>query len=172
LEGGELDALRVDSADHVTDDAALARGVHRLQHQQDGIHRLAGARTREQPLLQFAEHRAARLELPVALVLASAESRRAPRIDVLVSESVSDAQKVARPGRPDVLAHADIMPGFRPMSDAPGTIASWTLPFSSSSWRWSPQHSPAASVSCSGCCAGGRRTPRRGPRRSQPACAR
>jgi hypothetical protein len=34
LERGELHALRVDDADDVLDDAALAGGVHRLQHEQ------------------------------------------------------------------------------------------------------------------------------------------
>ena len=52
LERGDLDALGVHRADGVLDRAALARGVHALQHDQQAA-RAAGRRLREQALLQW-----------------------------------------------------------------------------------------------------------------------
>jgi hypothetical protein len=37
LEAGDVDALRVDAAEHVPDRAVLAAGVHRLQDDEDRV---------------------------------------------------------------------------------------------------------------------------------------
>ena len=56
LERLDVHALRIDHADGVPDHAALAGGVHPLQHDQDARRAgLAGPTGREQPLLQVAE---------------------------------------------------------------------------------------------------------------------
>ena len=62
LERVVLDALRVDHAHHVAHDAALARGVHGLQDEQD-LRRGAGARGGEEPFLQLVEHPAGFLQV-------------------------------------------------------------------------------------------------------------
>ena len=54
LEGGDLHTLRVDQSDSMAQGAALARGVHALEHQQDAA---VAARTAlgEEPLLEVGQ---------------------------------------------------------------------------------------------------------------------
>ncbi len=54
-EAGVSDALRISSSHNVFDDAALARGVHTLQHQEQRAVVLAASAVRVQHLLQVGE---------------------------------------------------------------------------------------------------------------------
>jgi hypothetical protein len=82
LERGERDALRIDRSDHVADDAALARGVHRLQHQQHRRSALFDTALRVEALLQLIELVRARLEVALPLVFVAVVARGGCRIEV------------------------------------------------------------------------------------------
>ena len=80
LERLDPHALRVDQADGVPHDAALAGGVHALEHQQDAA-LPAGPALGEQPLLEVGQLVAQRVERRLALRLVAVEAglRRAGR---------------------------------------------------------------------------------------------
>ena len=91
LERLDLDALRIDHADGVPNRAALAGGVHPLQHDQDprrGLLRDPAGRV--QPLLQVTELGLQRRGGRRGIVLGAGESRRGRRVDV---------GQIHRPGR-------------------------------------------------------------------------
>ena len=93
LEAGDLHALRVDQADRVAQHAALARGVHALEHQQDAaLGPGACARPRAAPAGRTARRRA-RTARPCP-----SSCRRRSR----ASSSVGIAVEVDRTGRKPV----------------------------------------------------------------------
>ncbi len=67
-EVGDVQALRVDHAEHVANDSALARGVQALKHDEDPAI-VAEAGVREEPLLQFVEDALAGLHKLLAMLL-------------------------------------------------------------------------------------------------------
>ncbi len=112
LERGERDALRIDRSDHVADDAALARGVHRLQHQQHRRSALFDTALRVEALLQLIELVRTRLEVALPLVFVAVVARSGCRIEIGESEPRADAQEVGGIGVPVLLAsrgHLHIM---------------------------------------------------------------
>ena len=84
LEGRELHALRVDGADDVAHDAALARRVHGLDDEQYAA-RLAGGACRVQPFLQGAQLVDTIGERPFTVSLVAVEAGGGARVDVVQS---------------------------------------------------------------------------------------
>ena len=80
LERGDPHALRVDQADRVPQRAALAGGVHALQHQQHAP-ASAGPALGEQPLLQVGQLGAQRRAAPPCRGLAAVEAGRRVGVD-------------------------------------------------------------------------------------------
>ena len=83
----------------MADDAALARGIHRLQHEEDCGVGLSGTALGEEALLQLVELLDPRCEVLGALLLAAREARRRLRVDVGEAESLA-ARAAARAGSP------------------------------------------------------------------------
>ena len=82
LERGVLHTLRIDVADHVPDDAALARGVHALQYNQDLLtDALSNAAHGEQSFLKIAELRSERFGDRRGVVLVTRKACRGSRIE-------------------------------------------------------------------------------------------
>ena len=106
LERRERHALRVDAADDVPHDAALARGVHRLQDQQHRVLRHPDAALGEEPLLQVVELVEPGREVLAAVGLAAVDTRACSGIDVRETESVADRRVFAH----SCAVHALILP--------------------------------------------------------------
>jgi hypothetical protein len=93
-----VDPLRVDRADDVTHDAALAGGVHPLQHQQQPVG-AAGATVREQPLLQVGQLVVALRAGPLAVGLAAVEAGGRRRVDVAEPEALAHREQLGHRAR-------------------------------------------------------------------------
>src|SRR5699024_3972481 len=81
LEGGDAHPLRVDLADHMAHDAALAGGVHALQHQQHAAP-VTTTTSGEEPLLQLRQLLAAALQGLLSSLLPAPETRSGRRIEI------------------------------------------------------------------------------------------
>ena len=94
LERVQRDALRVGGAHHVTDDAALARGVHRLQHEQDRAIRDSAVRV--ETLLQIADGGGFCRKECFTVGLLAVEAGRRLRVDIGELEAFGDSQEAGR----------------------------------------------------------------------------
>ena len=112
LECRERHPLRVDRADHVAHDAALAGGVHPLQHEEHRGRAVDDARLGVKALLQLIELVGAGVEVFLTAALALGVARLGVGVDVGEAEPLVRAQQVGGVARPVHLAlrsHAAMM---------------------------------------------------------------
>ena len=116
LECRERHPLRVDRADHVAHDAALAGGVHPLQHEEHRGRAVDDARLGVEALLQVVELVDARREVCGGTLFPLLVPGRRPRVDGVEAEARPRPQQIGGVIRPMGLArrsHAAMMADCR-----------------------------------------------------------